>query len=199
MITPILGSAYPPKPGWTTFHLRLAPSENGTDISAQHRILRPTLLLFLRQLRTLNITVKEATRYRTLKISREGEPEHDIVSLLMRLNGVELKVQRYLLVRKFAQTPTQEPERQGIERSEIVLAFPVTETGDAVIKTQDVHAFLPLRRYGFNVCLFRCLCGYKHNISPGIVHHTGRFHHFFKQGGHPERPEMEPSSSAWGY
>ena len=154
MITPILGSAYPPKPGWTTFHLRLAPSENGTDISAQLSVLRPTLLLFLRQLRTLNITVKEAARYSTLKISREDEPENDLVSLLRRLDCGELKVQRYMLIRKFEQTPAQEPEREGIERSEVVLAFPVTETGDAVIQTQDVHAFLPLRCYGFNVSLF---------------------------------------------
>ena len=153
MITPVCGSAYPPKPGWTTFHLRLAPSENGTDISAQLRVLRPTLLLFLRQLRSLNVTVKGAAQYSALQISREGEPENDLVSLLKRMDGGELKVERYMLVRKFAQTPAQEPEREGIELSEIVLAFPVTETGDAVIRTQDVHAFLPLRCYGFNVSL----------------------------------------------
>ena len=153
MITPVWGSAYRSKPGWTTFHLCLAPSENGTDISAQLCVLRPTLLLFLRQLRSLNVTIRGTTQFSTLQIWRTDEPEKELVSL-KRIDGGELKVERYMLVRKFARTPAQETGREGIEQSEIILAFPVTETGGAVIKAQDVHAFLPLRCYGFNVSPF---------------------------------------------
>ena len=153
MITPVWGSAYPPKPGWTTFHLRLAPSENGTDISAQVRNLRPTLLLFLRQLRSLNVTTQGVDRHGGLQIRREDGPGDNLVSL-KRINNGMLKVERYVLVRHHARTPAQEPGREGIEQSEIVLAFPVTETGEPVIKLQDVYAFLPLRCYGFNVSYF---------------------------------------------
>jgi hypothetical protein len=153
MITPVWGSAYLPKPGWTTFHLRLAPSQNGAELSAQLTGLRPTLLLFLRQLRSLNVTVPGAAQHSALQIWREDGPEDELVSL-KRIHDGELKVERYVLVQKFTQTPSQEPGREGIEQSEIVLAFPVTETGDPVIKMQDVHAFLPLRCYGFRVSLF---------------------------------------------
>jgi hypothetical protein len=154
MITPVWGSAYPRKPHWTTFHLRLAPSENGTDLSAQLSGLRSTLLLFLRQLRSLKITVPGAARHRNLQILREDGPGDDFVSLKRRDDG-GLKVEGYVLVRHLVRTPADEPGREGIEQSEIVLAFPVTESGDPVIEMQDVHAFLPLRCYGFKVSLFQ--------------------------------------------
>ncbi|KAH9046334.1 hypothetical protein EDB83DRAFT_2227590 [Lactarius deliciosus] len=149
MITPVWGSDYPPRPGWTTFHLRLAPSENGTDLSAQLRDLRPTLLLFLRQLRVLNVAVPGANRRGGLQMRREDGPGDDLVSL-ERIDNGESKVEKYVLVRHLAQTPAQEPGREGVEQSEIMLAFPVTETGEPVIERQEVHAFLPLRCYGFN-------------------------------------------------
>ncbi|KAH8981074.1 hypothetical protein EDB92DRAFT_1805391 [Lactarius akahatsu] len=151
MITPVWGSDYPPRPGWTTFHLRLAPTENGTYLSAQLNGLRPTLLLFLRQLRVLNVTVPGATRRgaSALQMRRKDGPGDDLVSL-ERIDNGESKVEKYVLVRHLAQTPAQEPGREGVEQSEIMLAFPVTETGEPVIERQEVHAFLPLRYYGFN-------------------------------------------------
>jgi hypothetical protein len=157
MITPVWGSAYPPRPGWTTFHLRLAPSENGTDLSAQLSGLRPTLLLFLHQLRALTVTVPGAARHRALKISREDGPGDDLVSLMRVIDG-KINRERYVLVKHVAMTPDQEPGREGIEQSEIMLAFPVSETGEPVIEMQEVHAFLPLRRYGFNVSVVRVVC-----------------------------------------
>jgi len=60
MTTPILSSRYPAVRGWTTFHLHLAPSENGSDLSTQLCDMRPTLLLFLRQLRILSIVIPGA-------------------------------------------------------------------------------------------------------------------------------------------
>lgn len=152
MITPVWGSEYPPRRGWTTFHLRLAPTENGTDLSAQLSDLRPTLLLFLRQLRALNVTVPGATQHAALQMRRSDGPGDDLVSL-ERIDDGESKIERYVLVRHLAQTPSQEPGREGVEQSEIMLAFPVTETREPVIEKQEVHAFLPLRCYGFNVCL----------------------------------------------
>ncbi|KAF8267008.1 hypothetical protein EI94DRAFT_1731509 [Lactarius quietus] len=149
MITPVWGSSYPLKDGWTTFHLRLAPSENGTDLSAQLSGLRPTLLLFLRQLRSINVTVPGAAQHGALQIHREDGPGEDLVSLKRIDDGV-LRVEKYVLVRHLAKTPAQEPGREGVEQSEIMLAFPVTEAKEPVIEMQEVHAFLPLRCYGFN-------------------------------------------------
>lgn len=150
MITPILGSTYPAVRGWTTFHLHLAPSENGSDLGAQLRNVRPTLLLFLRQLRTLSITIPGVVP-RSIEVRRTDDDDHDMVSLERIQNGAR-DVERYVLVRHLAQTPVEEPGRENVQESEIVLAFPVTEIQEPVTKQQDVHAFLPLRCYGFKVC-----------------------------------------------
>jgi hypothetical protein len=149
MITPILGSRYPAVRGWTTFHLHLAPSENGDDLSTQLRDVRPTLLLFLRQLRVLCITIPGVT----LEVRRTYDGDRDMISLERILNGTR-DVERYILVRHIAQTPVGEPGREDVKESEIVLAFPVTEDQEPVTKQQEVHAFLPLRCYGFKVCFF---------------------------------------------
>lgn len=185
MITPVWGSAYPRRRGWTTFHLRLAPSENGTDLSAQLSGLRPTLLLFLRQLRSLNVIAPGVAQHGALQIRREDGPGDDLVSL-ERIHDGERTVERYVLVRHLARTPSQEPGREGIEQSEIMLAFPVTESGEPVIEMQEVHAFLPLRCYGFNVSPFLYGCIYI-TFSLGTVHRTGRLHHLCQQGGRSGR------------
>lgn len=148
MITPIWGSRYPPVRGWTTFHLHLAPSENGNDLSIQLRDVRPTLLLFLRQLRVLCVTIPGVT----LEVRRTDDGDRDMVSLERILNGTR-EVETYILVRHMAQTPVEEPGREDVKESEIVLAFPVTENQEPVTKQQEVHAFLPLRCYGFKVCI----------------------------------------------
>ena len=149
MITPILGSEYRPVRGWTTFHLHLAQSVNGNDLSAQLRDVRPTLLLFLRQLRTLSITTP-GVRQRNIEVRRTDDDDRDMITLERIQNGAR-DVERYVLVRHLAQTPAEEPGREDVKESEIVLAFPVTDTQEPVTKKQEVHAFLPLRCYGFKV------------------------------------------------
>jgi hypothetical protein len=71
---------------------------------------------------------------------------------LERIRDGEYTVERYVLVRHLAKTPGGEPGRENVQESEIVLAFPVTEAREPVQRVQDVHAFLPLRCYGFKVC-----------------------------------------------
>jgi len=71
---------------------------------------------------------------------------------LERIRNGTRDVERYILVRHIAQTPVGEPGREDVKESEIVLAFPVTENQEPVTKQQEVHAFLPLRCYGFKVC-----------------------------------------------
>jgi hypothetical protein len=154
MITPILGSRYSAVRGWTTFHLHLASSENGNDLSEQLRDVRPTLLLFLRQLRALSIAIPGVTP-RSIEVRRTDDDDRDMVTLERIQNGAR-DVERYVLVRHLAQTPVGESGREDVKESEIVLAFPVTETQEPVTKKQDVHAFLPLRCYGFKVCLPVC-------------------------------------------
>ena len=160
MITPALDnfkypseSGWTPKRGWTTFQLHLAPSENGNDLSARLRDVRPTLLLFLRKLRALSITIPPVPPHNAVDITvrRTDDVGRDMVCL-ERIRDGEHTVERYVLVKHLAQTPGGEPGREDIKESEMVLAFPVTEDREPVQRIQDVHAFLPLRCYGFKVC-----------------------------------------------
>ncbi|KAI0052020.1 hypothetical protein FA95DRAFT_1533561 [Auriscalpium vulgare] len=148
MITPIPDKSFTPKNGWTSFRLNLAPSESGAHLSSQLSEVRPTLLLFLRQLRSLNIALAVDGHRSRLTIKR-SEPDGDIVTLSRVENGI-LSVSRYIMVRHIATTLPAEPKRDGVEESEVVLAFPVTDKDEPMISSQDVHAFLPLRSYGFS-------------------------------------------------
>jgi len=42
-------------------------------------------------------------------------------------------------------------QREGVKTSKTVLAFPVTSKGIPLESSQDVHAFLPIRDFGFKV------------------------------------------------
>jgi hypothetical protein len=153
MITPALDSEYPSRHGWTRFHLRLAPTENGNELSVHLRDVRPTLLLFLRKLRALSITIPDAAPHSAIgiKVKRTDGPEDDMVTLERIEHDKYQKKEKYMLVKHLAKTSAHEPARENVTESEIVLAFPLTETQEPVMETQDVHAFLPLRCYGFNV------------------------------------------------
>jgi hypothetical protein len=133
--------------------LYLSPSEDGNELSVHLRDVRPTLLLFLRKLRALGITILGVAQHGPIEIEfrRTDGPEDNMVSL-ERKEGKEYKVERYILVKHLAQTSAHEPAREGIKESEIVLAFPVSGgMQEPVVEKQDVHAFLPLRCYGFTV------------------------------------------------
>jgi hypothetical protein len=173
MITPALDNTYPPVRGWTAFHLHLAPSENGNDLSAQLRDVSPTLLLFLRKLRALSIAIPRVN----IEVRRTDDVDRDMVSL-ERIQDGKITVERYVLVKYLAQTPSEEPSREDVKESEIVLAFPVTNTREPVLENQNVHAFLPLRCYGFKVCFLFGRILDRPKTCFKKVHHPGGLHHF---------------------
>src|SRR5579863_3200270 len=107
MITPALDSKYPTERGWTTFHLHLAPSENGNDLSAQLGDVSPTLLLFLRKLRALSISIPRPHNGVNIEVQRTDDVDRNMVSLQRVQNGVH-SVERYALVKYLAQTPSEE-------------------------------------------------------------------------------------------
>jgi hypothetical protein len=51
----------------------------------------------------------------------------------------------------------QESKRQGVSSSEIILGFPITDDNQPRRESQQAYAFLPIRDYGFEASLFRCL------------------------------------------
>jgi hypothetical protein len=113
------------------------------DEAARIADLEPSVLLFLKKLRTIEIIDEVSGRTRrvtridrgnNIELQDDGRPE------AWRVFATKLKVP----------ADCRDDRREGVEETEIVLAFPLTskEEVDASRKP-SLHAFLPVRPYGF--------------------------------------------------
>ncbi|KZT00825.1 uncharacterized protein LAESUDRAFT_687552 [Laetiporus sulphureus 93-53] len=150
MINPIWDNSHAVEPNWTTFRLDIAEEEHMGNLNKQLRELQPSLLLFLRKLRSvdLHVAANRNNPARSIKISR-NDPAPDVVELERSEDGASILKRRYIIVKRTTVTDPEEPKREGIERSEVVLAFPMTAEQEPLFEDQYIHAFLPMSRYGF--------------------------------------------------
>ncbi|MCX7811237.1 MAG: DUF3883 domain-containing protein [Leptospiraceae bacterium] len=108
--------------------------------------IEPTLLLFLRKLKIIEIhNITEG------KINIVERKEKDGKVVITHSKGKEY----YKLIRKTLTVPRdiqeQEEKRKGVEETILILAFPLTPDGLAdATKEQKIFAYLPTRNYGFN-------------------------------------------------
>lgn len=129
------------KNGWTTFRLHIRGNVDIPELSGKLEEVEPTLLLFLRRLRELHLSVNNHSL-----LFKRGDLPNDIFSL--EGNG---KTVDYLVVRRSVKAYCGEQKRANVDHTEVVLAFPIDSQRAPVICDQNVHAFLPLRSYGFKV------------------------------------------------
>jgi hypothetical protein len=103
----------------------------------------PTLLLFLNRLKRIEyIDQVDGTGWCYCR--------EDVGQVVELHSGPE--VQRWRLVRSAADVPAtiREERREGVTRSEVVLAFPLDDNGGAdAAQEREAHAYLPVRGYGF--------------------------------------------------
>jgi hypothetical protein len=160
MITPVWDTTYSVRRGWTTFHLQLSESEDGALLSHQIGNIKPSLLLFLRRLRSLQIDVAVSNRSHNKQIRFEHNDTDEHISRLKRFEDDQCVLDdNYFVFKHTAGTFTREPRRENIKQTEIVLAFPVTgNEAPEIRKNEEVHAFLPLGCFGFTVGLLIFLC-----------------------------------------
>lgn len=150
MVIPMWSDTSSRKEGWTTIHLTLRKTILQNHLISYVDEIKPQILLFLRQLRSINISVDFYRDQRQINLLRtQVSDTHDIIEL----NDSRSIASRYYMVKWQATPYRDESRRQGITESEIVLAFPIQfdNTPSLKIKVQNVHAFLPIRRYGFKV------------------------------------------------
>lgn len=145
MITPIWDPGSLATPGLTVFVLELSQAAGASAISAHLNDIKPSLLLFLRKLSCV-VTQGPAGK---VEIHKE-DVDQDVVLLKRIENGV-VATEKYLRVTQPTKTFEGETKRAYITESDIVLAFPLESDESPKISVQDVHAFLPLRPYGFPV------------------------------------------------
>ena len=110
------------------------------------RDIQPTLLLFLRKLHRITITLDGKTAD-----VEKCSLSNGITRLKRTGDEVQSLSSDYRLFSFSTKAYQGEEKRQGINESVIVLAFPITDSGEPSERDQDVHAFLPLRSYGFRV------------------------------------------------
>jgi hypothetical protein len=151
MITPTWTNKYPVQSGWTSFYLDLF--EDSKKLAARTNDIKPSLLLFLRKLRSLTVAVALSTSSanKIIEIHRHETDDPDTVILERVVNGTRVSLDNNLLIKHTVKSYPREPKRPNSKESEIVLAFPIANDGTPKISPQDVHAFLPLRKYGFMV------------------------------------------------
>lgn len=104
-----------------------------------------TLLLFLQKLRKLEIETNEGL------ISFQRTDQGAVTTLVTIKPNEEEKCQIFLRKSfKVDMSDIHEPKRDGINETEIVLAFPIDESGKAApILGCETFAFLPIREFGF--------------------------------------------------
>ncbi|KAJ3552545.1 hypothetical protein NM688_g4098 [Phlebia brevispora] len=143
MVIPIWTEDHPVQQGWTSFLLSLSEATTVSALAQHLNDIQPSLLLFLRKLRRIEVVVDGAvSTFRRSSISGEKA-----ITRLTRIQGTKSQVQDYLLVKGKTGTYAKEPKREGVTESEIVLAFPVSGERFPVVQDQAVHAFLPIRTY----------------------------------------------------
>ncbi|KAK5675793.1 hypothetical protein LTS10_011524 [Elasticomyces elasticus] len=116
--------------------------------------LKPELLVFLRQLRSIEVEARNLTN-RPLygcSITREdGELQGIKVTKLKDVARVPTSTERTDMLLVFEQTVPRMPaedKRPGVTETTLVMAFPVNEKYEAKVREQNTFAFLPVRAYG---------------------------------------------------
>jgi hypothetical protein len=172
MITPIWqerrDTAFPFELTRITLYLhdQSDPAERDRDrhvINQQFHELQDTLLLFLRKLCKIEVYFHDEegsqTRGTIYTLSRIENSDTAVVERTCT-DTVQNRKRIYHIVKHIARRLARSENRdlskaeevsRYFETSEIVLAFPVTEDSVPIIEPQQVFAFLPVRRMGFNV------------------------------------------------
>jgi hypothetical protein len=140
-----------PPAGYTSILLQLADDYDPEKLVAELQSLDPRLLIFLRNLRQINVRTLMSARGSWSSSLRRCDvpslaPGETSVQLWHDLERSSLKV-----VSSLIRALPPDPKRPGCRESEILLAFPINNSREPSIVPQKVYAFLPIRDYGFKV------------------------------------------------
>ncbi|KAF5718969.1 hypothetical protein FGLOB1_1383 [Fusarium globosum] len=123
-------------------------------IRLQFQDLQHTILLFLRKLRKVQVSFFDEDDTRTSSTTYSLHGSNPVTIKKETSEGVEGR--QYHVTKHVAEnipksenrTYTDEQDRAD-SSTEVVLAFPLAESGAPIIENQDVFAFLPMRPMGF--------------------------------------------------
>ncbi|KAL8716310.1 MAG: hypothetical protein Q9220_000215 [cf. Caloplaca sp. 1 TL-2023] len=145
----------------TRMTLTLLDSTKFEERASEFRNVPDTLLMFLSQLQRLSIELyAPGSNVMSIQYSKRETREHGLYATLItkiQRHGEQKSTseQKYYIVKNdLHELPIDEArkDKQGkyIQRATVILAFPVDEHDEPVLKQQYTYAFLPLRQVGFN-------------------------------------------------
>ena len=130
---------------WNETNIILPLSEKFKEEINEFFKTSPRLILFLNKIKKIIVDYK--TKDKPLIIQKSSEGENILISYFN-------KKESWRLIRKSFFVPSSissvEPKRLDIKETELILAFPITESGNAITTSeQNVHVYLPISSYGF--------------------------------------------------
>lgn len=132
----------------------ILPTRAGAEFStALLKDLEPSLLLFLGKLKRLEVKTQAGhVQY----VRRDSGAVTTLTTDCLRSDGSTNRTERSFF--RFSSTYDMsgivEPKREGVLKSDIVLAFPLSDKGQASPDPDSpVYAFLPIRDFNFPFCI----------------------------------------------
>lgn len=144
----------------TRMALTLLESTKFEELASEFRAIPDTFLMFLSQLQRLSIELYQPDHIHTAtQYSKRETRENGLYTTFLAKTtrkGMEvstLEQKYYTMKSDLHDLPFDEArkdkEGKSIDRATVILAFPVDEHDEPVLKRQYTYAFLPLRRVGF--------------------------------------------------
>lgn len=150
-------------PGFTSILLQLSHDCEVEELVREIKALDSKLLIFLWKLKEVNIEVfgDDGISWKTMLGQQDTWKttlrRQDVISRNDGQHFITLQHdKRFLSYTVFRHPVLQLPpdrRRAGCKQSEILLAFPSNSSSEQRTESQNVYAFLPIRDYGFKVCL----------------------------------------------
>lgn len=115
--------------------------------------LDATLLLFLEKLRRLEVKTESELLTHTRE---DGGPITTLTTFRKPSGGtLQQETKRFFrMSTTYDFSSIHESKREGVTDTDLVLAFPLTEAGEAAPDTSSpIYAFLPIRDFGFPFCI----------------------------------------------
>ncbi|ORY09664.1 hypothetical protein BCR34DRAFT_568008 [Clohesyomyces aquaticus] len=166
MIVP-LWDRFPQKilPGNTSILLELTPGKPVEPLLDSLRSMDPAFLMFLRRVREIDIDIRNSTRL--ILRTRRKVLDRSEFECLDAYRGKEYT--EYVIFRRMVSGLPRDTRRKGITQTGLVLAFPTGGSSPSKDwSSQSVHAFLPIRDYGYPFALHAdfIVVGSREDIDP---------------------------------
>jgi hypothetical protein len=188
MITPII-ETFPPasligapegrtQGNQTQLLLELLGESEFKSIIKELHMLKPQMLIFLRKIRKLIVhTPERDVQFEIQTVAEDQDLDRKETATLTStsLRDGKTTKDKYLIVRRLVHSLAKDDRRENVEKTEVVLAFPLKQ-GRPRVRAQDTYAYLPINDYGFNVSSFLLIPLQGWKLICLKVSDTSRFH-----------------------